>query len=118
MRDDIRVCTISKYPPYMSGHSFESLYQNRALHEITGRLHHELTYDQSVYDRSSNFNDSPDLICEAESVAHVIRVEPDVTANVKVFDGALTKAFVGHLLDLVDEHDINVISTFYLDPHA
>jgi glycosyltransferase involved in cell wall biosynthesis len=118
MSDDIRVCTISKYPPYMSGHSFESLYQNRALQEITGRLHYELTYDQSVYDQSSNFNDSRELIREAEAVAHVSRVKPDATANVKVFDGALIKAFTGRLLNLIAEHDINVLSTFYLDPHA
>jgi len=50
MLKDMKVCTISKYPPYMSGHSFEALYQGKALLEMTGEKHYEVTYDQSLYD--------------------------------------------------------------------
>ncbi|MBO0795839.1 MAG: glycosyltransferase family 4 protein [Ktedonobacteraceae bacterium] len=111
------VLTISKYPPYMSGHSFESMQQNRALLESTGRRHHVLTYDASVYDRESNFNDDPELMEQCENAAVVHRIGlPE--RNVKVFDGALIHAFSGKAIKLIEHEGINVISTFYLDPHA
>ena len=115
--DELNVLTISKYPPYMSGHSFESMQQNRALLERTGRKHHELTYDVSVYDRASNFNDDPDLMEQCENAAVVHRIGPQ-ERNVKVFDGALIHAFIGKAITLIEHEGINVISTFYLDPHA
>src|SRR5262249_12852325 len=74
--EEPKVLTISKYPAYMSGHSFESMQQNRALLESTGRKHHELTYDARVYDRESNFNDDPDLMEQCETAAVVHRIGP------------------------------------------
>src|SRR5499427_10224849 len=115
--EEPNVLTISKYPPYMSGHSFESMQQNRALLESTGRKHHELTYDASVYDRESNFNDDPDLMEQCENAAVVHRIGAQ-ERNVKVFDGTLLHAFGGKAIKLIEHEDINVISTFYLDPHA
>jgi glycosyltransferase involved in cell wall biosynthesis len=91
--------------------------QNRALLENTGRKHHELTYDACVYDRESNYNDDPDLLEQCESVAVVHRIGPQ-ERNVKVFDGALIHAFIGKAITLIEHEDINVISTFYLEPHA
>jgi glycosyltransferase involved in cell wall biosynthesis len=91
--------------------------QNRALLERTGRKHHELTYDACVYERESNFNDDPDLMEQSESAAVVHRVGPP-ERNVKVFDGALIQGFIGKAIKLVEHEGINVISTFYLDPHA
>jgi glycosyltransferase involved in cell wall biosynthesis len=38
--------------------------------------------------------------------------------NVKVFDGALIQGFIGKAIRLIEHEGINVISTFYLDPHA
>src|SRR5690348_14589141 len=101
----------------MSGHSFESMQQNRALLERTGAKHHVLTYDVSVYDRESNFNDDPDLMEQCETAAVVHRIGPQAR-NVKVFDGALIHAFIGKAITLIEHEGINVISTFYLDPHA
>ena len=118
MFKDLKVCTISKYPPYMSGHSFEALYQGKALFEMTGEKHYEVTYDPSVYDKATNYNNSPELMSEAEQYLHVYRMLPDGKVNVKVLDGALIKAFVGQVINLIIEKDINVLSTFYLDPHA
>ena len=119
MLKDLKVCTISKYPPYMAGHSFEALYQGKALFEMTGEKHYEVTYDQSVYDKATNYNISPDLMSEAEQYLHVYRMLPDGRGNVKVLDGALIKAFIGQVVNLIVEKDINVLSTFYLDPlHA
>ncbi len=118
MLKDLKVCTISKYPPYMSGHSFEALYQGKALFEMTGEKHYEVTYDPSVYDKATNYNSSPELMSEAEQYLHVYRMLPDGKGNVKVLDGALIKAFIGQVINLIIEKDINVLSTFYLDPHA
>ena len=91
--------------------------QNRALLESTGRKHHELTYDACVYDRASNFNDDPDLMEQCETAAVVHRIGPP-ERNVKVFDGALIHGFIGKAITLIEHEGINVISTFYLDPHA
>jgi glycosyltransferase involved in cell wall biosynthesis len=118
MQKDLKVCTISKYPPYMSGHSFEALYQGKALFEITGKKHYEVTYDQSLYDKETNYNNSPELMSEAEHYSHVYRMLPDSRGNIKVLDGALIKAFTGQVINLIIEKNINVLSTFYLDPHG
>ncbi|GHO74587.1 hypothetical protein KSD_23580 [Ktedonobacter sp. SOSP1-85] len=118
MLNEMKVCTISKYPPYMSGHSFEALYQGKALLEMTGEKHYEVTYDQSLYEKNTNYNNSPELMSEAEQYVHVYRVLPDYRGNVKVLDGALIKAFIGQVINLISEKQINVLSTFYLDPHA
>jgi glycosyltransferase involved in cell wall biosynthesis len=118
MLKDMKVCTVSKYPPYMSGHSFEALYQGKALLEMTGEKHYEVTYDQSLYDTATNYNNSPELMSEAEQYLYVYRILPDDKGNVKVLDGALIKAFIGQVINLIIEKNINVLSTFYLDPHA
>lgn len=112
------VATISKFPPYMSGHSFESMNQGRALYEMTGYKHYELTYHPDMYDKSTNFNNSPQLIKKSEKYIYVQRVKPSNVSNTKVFDGELTKAFIGQLINLIQEKKVNVLSTFYLDPHA
>lgn len=118
MQQEMKVCTISKYPPYMSGHSFEALYQGKALLEMTGEKHYEVTYDASLYEQTTNYNNSPDLLFEAEQHVHVYRVLPDYKSNGKVLDGALIKAFIGQVINLIVEKNITVLSTFYLDPHA
>jgi glycosyltransferase involved in cell wall biosynthesis len=118
MLKDLKVCTISKYPPYMSGHSFEALYQGKALLEMTGEKHYEVTYDQFIYDTTTNYNNSPELMSEAEQYLNVYRMLPGDKGNVKVLDGALIKAFIGQVINLIIEKNITVLSTFYLDPHA
>ncbi len=118
MLKDLKVCTISKYPPYMSGHSFEALYQGKALLEMTGEKHYEVTYDQFIYDTTTNYNNSPELMSEAEQYLYVYRMLPGDKGNVKVLDGALIKAFIGQVINLIIEKNITVLSTFYLDPHA
>jgi glycosyltransferase involved in cell wall biosynthesis len=102
----------------MSGHSFEAMNQGRALCELTGYKHHELTYHPDLYDKSTNYNDSPSLLSKAAKYLYIHRVKSGGQKNVKVFDGELTKAFTGRLINLIQNKKINVISTFYLDPHA
>ena len=106
MLKDMKVCTISKYPPYMSGHSFEALYQGRALLEMTGEKHYEVTYDQSVYDKTTNYNNSSELMSEAEQYLNVYRMLPADHGNVKVLDGALIKAFIGQVIQLISENNL------------
>ena len=112
------VCTISKFPPYMSGHSFEAMNQGRGLFEITGYKHYEVTYDPEAYDKSVNYNDSPDLIKYSKKYLNVNQVGASSLKNSKVLEGELMKAFIGKIINLIEQKDINVLSTFYLDPHA
>src|SRR6266516_2775804 len=100
MLNDLKVCTISKYPPYMSGHSFEAMYQGKALYELTKEKHYELTYDSFLYNVNTNYNNSPELMEEAERYTHIYRVFSTSSANAKVLDGNLTKAFIGKLIEL------------------
>lgn len=112
------VCTISKFPPYMSGHSFEAMNQGQALFELTGYKHHELTYDPSVYDKSTYFDDSSKLKKELEKYLFVHRIKPTNKPSTRVLDGELIKAFEGKIINLIEQKGVNVLSTFYLDPHA
>lgn len=112
------VATISKFPPYMSGHSFEAMNQGRALYEITGYKHHEITYSPEVYDKSANFNDSAQLMRKASQYQYVHRVKASVSARGKIMDGELIKAMTGKLINLISHKGINIISTFYIDPHS
>lgn len=112
------VATISKFPPYMSGHSFIAMNQGRGLYEITGYKHHEVSYHPDTYDRSTNFNNSPQLIKKSQKYLYLHKVRQSGSSNVKVFDGELIKAFIGKLINLIQSKKVNVLSTFYLDPHA
>ena len=112
------VATISKFPPYMSGHSFEAMNQGRALYEITGYKHHEITYHSDIYDKATNYNHSPQLIRKAAHYLYVHRVKPVSSAKGKVLDGELTKAMIGKTINLIQKKGVNVLSTFYIDPHA
>src|SRR5262249_23010011 len=57
------------------------------------------------------------LMEQCESAAVVHRIGPQ-ERNVKVLDGALIQAFIGKAITLIENEGINVISTFYLVPHA
>lgn len=112
------IATISKFPPYVSGHSFEAMNQGKGLYELTGYKHHEVTYRSSLYDKSANFNDSTHLIEEIKKFVYVHQVEQAEMASPKVLDGHLIKAFTGKIINLVQTKGVNVLSTYYLDPHA
>lgn len=102
----------------MSGHSFEAMNQGRALYEISGYKHHEVTYSQEIYDKSTNYNSSPQLLKKCKQYLYVHRVRPSSSAKGKVLDGELIKAFTGKVINLIEKKEVNIISTFYLDPHA
>lgn len=110
------VVTISKFLPYMSGHSFEAMNQGRALYEITGYKHHELTYHPSLYPKTTSFND-PRQVKEIEKYLYIHQVAPPKSGT-KVLDGELIKSFIGEAINLIQKKQVNVLSTFYIDPHA
>ncbi len=110
------VATISKFPPYMSGHSFESMNQGRALYEITGYKHHEVTYHPGLYHKSTYFN-NPVQVKEYGKYVYVQQVKPP-KAGTRVLDGELIKSFIGETINLIQKKKVNVLSSFYIDPHA
>ena len=112
------IATLSKFPPYMSGHSFEAMNQGRALYEITGYKHHEVTYSPEIYNKATNFNNSPQLMKKSTQYLYVHRVKPTSSAKGKVLDGELIKAMTGKTINLIERKEVNILSTFYLDPHA
>lgn len=102
----------------MSGHSFEAMNQGRALYEITGYKHHEVTYSAEIYDKTTNYNDSSELLSKSKQHLYVHRVKPSASAKGKVLDGELIKALAGKVINLIEKKEVNILSTFYLDPHA
>lgn len=102
----------------MSGHSFEAMNQGRALFEISGYKHHEVTYAAEIYDKTTNYNSSSQLLKKCKQFLYVHRVKPSSSAKGKVLDGELIKAFTGKVINLIEKKEVNIISTFYLDPHA
>ena len=44
MNSPQRFVTLSKYPPYRSGHAKQALWNNRALALLTGHEQHQVTY--------------------------------------------------------------------------
>lgn len=100
----------------MSGHSFEAMNQGRALYEITGYKHHELTYHPSLYHKSTSFG-GPKQIKEIEKYLYIHKVKP-AKLSAKILDGELIKSFIGEAINLIQKKQVNVLSTFYIDPHA
>lgn len=112
------VATISKYPPYISGPSTEAKNQAKALFEITGYKHHQVTYNPTLYNNQPKVDDYFKLKEKSEKFVNIHRINPSSQADVKVFDGELIKAFIGRVINLVQNKGVNVLSTYYLDPHA
>ena len=44
MKNSLRFITLSKYPPYRSGHAKQALWNNTALAVLTGVEQHQVTY--------------------------------------------------------------------------
>lgn len=112
------ICNISKYPPYISGPSSEAVNQAKALYEITGYKHHQVTYNPTLYNGQAKDDDYFKLKEKSEEFLYVHRINPSAQADSKVFDGELIKAFIGRVINLIQNKRVNVLSTYYLDPHA
>jgi glycosyltransferase involved in cell wall biosynthesis len=102
-----RFVTLSKYPPYRSGHAKQALWNNTALAVLTGAEQHQVTYCGASADPED----------DAGVGVHVHHVR-EVRGNRRVPDGHLLRAVAAELYRVALENDIDVINTYYIDPHA
>jgi glycosyltransferase involved in cell wall biosynthesis len=107
MNAELRFATLSKYPPYRSGHAKQALWNNTALAAITGATQHQVTYCGA----------SPDPEDDADPRVQVHHVK-EVRRNRRVPDGHLLRATAAELYRVALDNDIDVINTYYIDPHA
>jgi glycosyltransferase involved in cell wall biosynthesis len=107
MNKQLRFATLSKYPPYRSGHAKQALWNNTALGVLTGVDQHQVTY--------CGVSDDPE-----DDAGEMVRVHhvKEVRGNRRVPDGHLLRAVTAELYRVVLENDVDVINTYYIDPHA
>ena len=103
----LRFATLSKYPPYRSGHAKQALWNNTALAVLTGVEQHQVTY--------CGVSEDPEDDAGAGVQVHHVR---EVRGNRRVPDGHLLRAAAAELYRVVLDHDVDVINTYYIDPHA
>jgi glycosyltransferase involved in cell wall biosynthesis len=102
-----RFATLSKYPPYRSGHAKQALWNNRALATLTGQEQHQITYCGTPVDPAD----------EAGPGVQVHHVR-EVRHNPRSTDGQLSRAMSARLYQVAAANDIQAILTYYADPHA
>lgn len=107
MKAQLRFATLSKYPPYRSGHAKQALWNNTALAVLTGTTQHQVTYCGL----------SPDPEDDAGRGVQVHHVK-EVRGNRRVPDGHLLRAIGAELYRVCLDNEIDVINTYYIDPHA
>jgi glycosyltransferase involved in cell wall biosynthesis len=107
MNKHLRFATLSKYPPYRSGHAKQALWNNSALAALTGSTQHQVTYCGT----SADPDDEPG---PGVQVHHV----KEVRGNKRVPDGHLLRAVASELYRVALDNDIDVLNTYYIDPHA
>jgi glycosyltransferase involved in cell wall biosynthesis len=107
MNKQFRFATLSKYPPYRSGHAKQALWNNTALAVLTGVEQHQVTY--------CGVSEDPEDDAGAGVQVHHVR---EVPGNRRVPDGHLLRAVAAELYRVVLDNDVDVINTYYIDPHA
>jgi glycosyltransferase involved in cell wall biosynthesis len=107
MNKQLRFATLSKYPPYRSGHAKQALWNNIALAALTGAEQHQVTYCGASADPEDDAG-------PGVQVHHV----KEARGNRRVPDGHLLRAIGAELYRIVLNNDIDVINTYYIDPHA
>jgi glycosyltransferase involved in cell wall biosynthesis len=107
MNNQLRFVTLSKYPPYRSGHAKQALWNNTALAVLTEAEQHQVTY----------CGESLDPEDDAGTGVRVHHVK-EVRGNRRVPDGHLLRAVAAELYRVTLENDVDVINTYYIDPHA
>jgi glycosyltransferase involved in cell wall biosynthesis len=107
MNTQIKFATLSKYPPYRSGHAKQALWNNTALATLTGATQHQVTYCGA----------SPDPEDDADPRVQVHHVK-ELSRNRRVPDGHLLRATAAELYRVAVDNDIDVLNTYYIDPHA
>jgi len=98
--------TVSKYPPYISGHSHQAFWLNRALADLLRHPQHQVTYSGPV----------PPWCRHPDVLVHQVARSPH--ANAKAPDGHLVKALAARLVQLIDQDGVDSLLALYTDPHA
>lgn len=98
--------TVSKYPPYISGHSHQAFWLNRELAQLLGRPQHQVSYCGAV---PPWYRDDGVVVHEVTASRH---------ANPKVPDGQLLKALAARLAGLAQDAGVTTVLALYADPHA
>lgn len=101
----MRLATISKYPPYISGHAHQAYWLNLALAETLGEPQHQVTYCGPV---PSSYRSDLIEVSEVLPTAY----------NVKATDGHLSTAVSGRLAQLASTGRASAFLALYADPHA
>src|ERR1700722_16067898 len=107
MNTQLRFATLSKYPPYRSGHAKQALWNNTALAALTGAEQHQVTYCGASADPEDDAG-------PGVQVHHV----KEVRGNRRVPDGHLLHAVAAELYRVGLDNRIDVLNTYYIDPHA
>jgi len=107
MNKPLRFATLSKYPPYRSGHAKQALWNNTALAALAGVPQHQVTYCGASLDPEDDAG-------PGVQVHHV----KEVRGNSRVPDGHLLRAVAAELYRVAVDNDIDVLNTYYVDPHA
>jgi len=107
MNKPLRFATLSKYPPYRSGHAKQALWNNTALAALAGMAQHQVTYCGASAD--------PDDDAGPGVQVHHVK---EVRGNTRVPDGHLLRAVAAELYRVAVDNDIDVLNTYYVDPHA
>lgn len=101
-----RVATLSKYPPYISGHSHQAQWLGRAFADLLGEPQHQVTYCGSV----------PVAYRDDRIVVH--HAAPANQRNHRVPDGHLAKAVAARMATLPASAGVDSFLALYVDPHA
>jgi len=107
MNKPLRFATLSKYPPYRSGHAKQALWNNTALAALVGAAQHQVTY--------CGVSEDPEDDAGPGVQVHHVR---EVRGNSRVPDGHLLRAVAAELYRAAIDNDIDVLNTYYIDPHA
>lgn len=102
-----RFATLSKYPPYHSGHARQALWNNQALAAATGCEQHQVTYCGISPDPADDAG--PGVIVHHARAASPTRRLPD---------GGMMRSAAGELYRAARGGGADAILTYYVDPHA
>src|SRR6185437_3077111 len=102
MNKNLRFATLSKYPPYRSGHAKQALWNNTALAVLTGVEQHQVTYCGVSSDPEDNAG-------EGVQVQNVT----DLRGTRRVPARHLLRAVAAELYRVVLANHVDIITTYY-----
>ena len=101
----LTLATMSKYPPYVSGHAHQAFWLDRAIAAELGRPTHQVTYCGPV----------PAWYRDGSVIVHPVGAEGHRHISA---DGHLAKSAAATLVRLARDEGVNAFLALYSDPHA